>query len=78
MKRVLFAVALVTGTVGLAGSAAAGITVPEAYSGKNALTAFTRANPPHSPQLTGLPGAMPPAWWSKEPTRWQDLFTQTS
>ncbi len=54
MKHVLFAVALVTGTLGLAGSAAAGITVPKAYSGKNALTAFTRANPPHSPHLTGI------------------------
>ena len=54
MKHVLFAVALVAGTLGLAGSAAAAITVPKAYSGKNALIAFTRANPPHSPQLTGV------------------------
>ena len=54
MKHVLFAVALVTGTLGLAGSAAPGITVPKADSGKNALIALTRANPPHSPQLTGI------------------------
>ena len=54
MKHVLFAVALVTGTLGLTGSAAAGITVPKAYSGNNALIAFTRANPPHSLQLTGI------------------------
>ena len=53
MKHVLFAVALVAGTLSLAGSATAATTVPKAYPGKNALTAFTHANPAHSPQLTG-------------------------
>jgi hypothetical protein len=54
MKHVLFAVALVAGTLGLAGSATAATTVSKAYPGKSALIAFTRANPPHSPQLTGV------------------------
>jgi hypothetical protein len=53
MKHVLFAVALVAGTLSLAGSATAATTVPKAYQGKNALIAFTHTNPPHSPQLTG-------------------------
>ena len=54
MKHVVFAVALVAGTLGLAGSAAAATTVPKAYPGKNALIAFTRASPPPSPGLPGV------------------------
>ena len=53
MKHV-FAVALIAATLSLAGSAAAAATVPKAYPGKNALVTFTRANPPDSPQLTGV------------------------
>jgi hypothetical protein len=53
MKHVLFAVALIAATLSLAGSATAATIVPKAYPGKNALIAFTHANPPHSPQLTG-------------------------
>jgi hypothetical protein len=54
MKHAFFAIALVAGILGLAGSATAATTVSTAYPGKNALAAFMRANPPHSPQLTGV------------------------
>jgi len=54
MKDILFAIALVGGTLALAGSATAATTVPTAYLGKNALIAFPHDNPPHSPRLTGV------------------------
>jgi hypothetical protein len=44
------------GTLALAGSATAAITVPNAYQGKNALIAFPRASPPHSLPLTEAAG----------------------
>jgi hypothetical protein len=46
MKRVLFACALVAGTLAMAGSATAAITVPNAYPGKDA--------PPNAPRLMGV------------------------
>jgi hypothetical protein len=52
MKQILLAVALVVGTLALAGSATAAITGPKAHPDKNALIAITRANPPHSPRLS--------------------------
>lgn len=57
MKRVLFATALVAGTLALTGSAAAASTpIPKAYPGKNGLIAFVRANQINTitPSGTGL------------------------
>ena len=48
MKHILFAVALVAGTLALAGSATAAATLPKAYPSRDALI----VNPPHSPRLT--------------------------
>ena len=53
VKNILFAVAPVTGALILAGSTAAGIAVPKAYSVKDTLIAFTRGN---LPRLTGISG----------------------
>jgi hypothetical protein len=55
MKHILLAVALVAGILALAGSATAAATLPEAYPSRDALIAFPRANPPHSPRLTEIP-----------------------
>ena len=57
MKHILFAVALVAGTLALAGSATAATTAPKTHPDKNALMAFPRANPPRSPRLTEVPRA---------------------
>jgi Tfp pilus assembly protein FimT len=57
MNRVLLAIALVAGTLTMAGSAAAAsTTIPRAYPGKNGLIAFTRSNQIYtiSPRGTGL------------------------
>ena len=54
MKHVFYALALVAGSLSLAGIAATGNTVPKAYPGKNSLIAFTRANTSHSPHLAGV------------------------
>lgn len=54
MKRVLYALALVAGSLSLPGSAMAASTVPKAYPGKNSLIAFTRASTSHSPHFTGV------------------------
>ena len=57
MNRVLLAIALVAGTLTMAGSAAAASTTsPKAYPGKNGLIAFTRSNQVYtiSPSGTGL------------------------
>jgi hypothetical protein len=54
VKYVLFAIAVVVGTLGLAGSPRAATTAQKVYPGKNALIAFTRASPPASPGLTGV------------------------
>lgn len=53
MKRVLYALAMVAGSLSLAHGAAAASTVPKAYPGKNSLIAFTRASTSHSPHFTG-------------------------
>jgi Peptidase A4 family len=54
MKHILLAVAVVAGTLALAESATAAATLPKAYPSRDALIAFPRANPPHSPRLTGV------------------------
>ena len=54
MRHILLAVALVAGTLAVAGSAAAATTAPKAYPNRDALIALPRANPPHSPRLTGV------------------------
>jgi hypothetical protein len=53
MKRVLYALAMVAGSLSVAHGAAAASTVPKAYPGKNSLIAFTRASTSHSPHFTG-------------------------
>lgn len=53
MKRVLYALAMVAGSLSLAHGAAAANTVPKAYPGKNSLIVFTRASTSHSPHFTG-------------------------
>lgn len=53
MKYVLFAVALVAGTLSLAGSVRAAI-ISKARTGQNALISFTRANTSHSPHFTDV------------------------
>jgi hypothetical protein len=55
MKHILLAVALIAGTLALAESATAAVTLPKAYPNKNALIAFPRGNPPHSPRLAEVP-----------------------
>ena len=77
MKHILLAVALVAGTLALAGSATAAVTLPKAYPGRDALIAFPRGNPPHSPRLTGAPGGSrgPHVVLKKEPTWWQGPST---
>jgi Peptidase A4 family len=54
MRHILLAVALVAGTLAVAGSAAAATTAPKAYPGRDALIALPRASPPHSPRLTDV------------------------
>jgi hypothetical protein len=48
MKHILLVVALVAGTLALAGSATAATTLPKAYLGKNAVIALPRTSPPRS------------------------------
>jgi Peptidase A4 family len=54
MKYVLFAAALVAGTLSLAGSTRVAITISKARPSQNALIAFTRASTSHSPHLIGV------------------------
>ena len=54
MKHVLFAVALIAGTLSLTGSATAASPAPKTYADNNTLIAFTRASQPLSPGLAGV------------------------
>jgi Peptidase A4 family len=54
MDRILSAIALITGTLVLAGSSTAAIAAPRAYAGNNALLAFPRANPPRSAHIKAV------------------------
>ena len=44
MKRILLVIALLAGSIAMAGSAIAATAVPTAYPGKNGLIAFVRSN----------------------------------